>query len=98
MPAPSGQSNLRNALVRILRARGVAHAETAVQVTGLPQAHPVVYRVKVEERAKVAIAQALASILARMFSSRPAEWVLTEQELRARGVAHAETAVQVTGL
>lgn len=88
MPTPSEQSNLRDALVRILRARGVPHADTAVQVTGVPQAHPVLFTVKAEERAALAVAQALASILVKMFYSRPAEWVPSEQD--------AETVLRAT--
>jgi hypothetical protein len=88
MPTPSEQSNLRGALVRILRARGVPHADTAVQVIGVPQAHPVLFTVKAEERAALAVAQALASILIKMFYSRPAEWVLSKQE--------AETVIRAT--
>jgi hypothetical protein len=80
---PSEQSNLRGALVRILRARGVPHADTAVQVIGVPQEHPVLFTVKAEERAGLAVAQALASILVKTFYSRPAEWVLSEQEAEA---------------
>src|SRR5690242_5572404 len=72
MPTPSEQSNLRDALVRILRARGVPHADTAVQVIAVRQAHPVLFTVKAEERAGLAVAQALARILVKMFSSRPA--------------------------
>jgi hypothetical protein len=83
MPTPSEQSNLRDALVRILRARGVPHAETAVQVTGVPHALPLLFTIKAEERAGLAVAQALASILVKMFYSRPAEWVLSEQEAEA---------------
>ena len=46
------------------------HADTAVQVIGVPQAHPVLFTVKAEERAAFAVAQALASILVKMFYSR----------------------------
>ena len=83
MPTPSEQSNLRDALVRILRARGVPRAETAVQVTGVPHEDPVLFTVKAEERAGLAVAQALASILVKMFYSRPAEWLLSEHEAEA---------------
>ena len=83
MPPTLVQSNLRDALVRILRARGVPHAETAVQVTGVPHALPLLFTIKAEERAGLAVAQALASILVKMFYLRPAEWVLSEQEAEA---------------
>ena len=49
------------------------HAETAVQVTGVPHALPLLFTIKAEERAGLAVAQALASILVKMFYSRPAE-------------------------
>ena len=61
----------------------MAHAETAVQVTGVPHEDPVVFTVKAEERAGLAVAQALASVLVKMFYSRPTEWVLTKQEAEA---------------
>jgi len=43
----------------------------------------MVFTVKAEERAGVAVAQALASVLVKMFYSRPTEWVLTKQEAEA---------------
>jgi hypothetical protein len=61
----------------------VPHADTAVQVIAVRQAHSVLFTVKAEERAGLAVAQALASILVKMFYSRPAEWVLGEQEAEA---------------
>jgi hypothetical protein len=54
-----------------------------VQVIGVPQAHSVLLTVKAEERAGLAVAQALARILVKVFYSRPAEWVLSEQEAEA---------------
>jgi hypothetical protein len=46
-------------------------------VTGVPLVHPVLFTVKAEERAGLAVAQALASILVKMFYSRLAEWLKT---------------------
>jgi len=50
-------------------------------VTGVPLVHPVLFTVNAEERAGLAVAQALASILVKMFYSRPAEWA--QDALRA---------------
>jgi hypothetical protein len=49
----------------------------------VPHALPLLFTIKAEERAGLAVAQALASILVKMFYSRPAEWVLSEQEAEA---------------
>ena len=43
----------------------------------------MLFTVKAEERAGLAVAQALASILVKMFYSRPAEWLLSEHEAEA---------------
>jgi hypothetical protein len=52
-------------------------------VTGVPHEDPVLFTVKAEKRAGLAVAQALASILIKMFYSRPTEWVLSVHEAEA---------------
>ena len=83
MSSSSKQASLRTALVRMLHARAISHPDNVVEVIGIPNEDPVLYAVKPQWGARVAVAHALTGVLAKMFYPWSSQWILDQQAAQA---------------